>query len=278
VFRHLPLGKVSREEMNREKLNTDVHPEFSDRLYSPHTAWTKPSLNWMKLPARYSFDLEQARFEFEKIRQRFPLKPFEVLSKEGKSRPRLSYRGLGLTARSRAAEPLYDALSLYAPGDRKLSIYHTFEKVSDRKSGGDRVIEVLDEKGFDQETEACSPYFKELISRFRSPTTKVRFLEMLPGGYIPPHVDFPFYNGIRVHACLYSNTDVTWEVEGEQFSIPCDGNFYWFDTGRYHAVRNAGKESRIVFSVNLSPYFHRDGTARLMPDVDLMRLIRSGDV
>lgn len=150
--------------------------------------------------------------------------------------------------------------------------------VSDRKSAEERVIEELDEKGFDKETDACSPYFKELLSRFSSPTTKVRFLEMLPNGFIPPHVDFPYYNGIRVHASLYSNPDVIWEVEGEQFTIPCDGNFYWFDTGRYHAVRNASKESRIVFSVNLSPYFNRDGSQRHEPGVDLIKLIQSGGI
>lgn len=261
-----------------QKLNTDRDPGFSDHLYAPATPWRKPEKNWLRLPEKYSFDLDRARYEFEKVRERFPLKPFEVLSKEGKTRPRLTYRGVGLTARAAADDPLYDALSLYGPGDKKLSIYHTFEKVSDRRAPEDRTIEVLDERGFDQETEACSPYFKEILSRFQTSTTKVRFLEMLPGGYIPPHVDFPYYNGIRVHACIYSNPDVVWEVEGEQFSIPCDGNFYWFDTGRYHAVRNGGSESRIVFSINLSPYVNRDGSPRLGPDVDIIGLIRSGGI
>jgi hypothetical protein len=266
------------EEVANQKLNTDVDSGFSDHLYAPNTPWKKPAKNWIQLPEKYSFDLERARYEFEKVREQFPLRPFEVLSKEGKTRPRLSYRGVGLTARATAEDPLYASLSLYGPGDRKLSIYHTFEKVSDRKAAEDRVIEVLDERGFDQDTEACSPYFKELLSRFKSPTTKVRFLEMLPGGFIPPHIDFPYYQGIRVHACLYSNPEVIWEVEGEQFSLPCDGNFYWFDTGRYHAVRNSSKESRIVFSVNLSPYLNRDGTERLPSGTDLLDLIRSGGV
>jgi hypothetical protein len=261
-----------------KSLNTDRSPEFSDHLYAPHTHWVKPSLKWMKLPAEYSFNLEDARREFELIRKDFPLRPFEVSSKSGRTRPRLSYRGLGLTARANADEPLYDALSLYGPGDKKLSIFHTFEKVSDRKEPDERVIETLDESGFDQETQACRPYFSKLLEKFKSPTTKVRFLEMTPGGYIPPHVDFPFYSGIRVHACLFSNPDVVWEVEGEQFTIPCDGNFYWFDTGRYHAVRNNSDESRVVFSVNLTPYFDRTGKPRLAPSTDLIELIRSGGV
>lgn len=232
----------------------------------------------MRLPVQYSFDLEKARREFELIRSAYPLRPFEVSSKSGRTRPRLSYRGLGLTSRAQAAEPLYDALSLYGPGDKKLSIFHTFEKVSDRRAPEERVIETLDERGFDQETEACRPFFSDLLKNFKSPTTKVRFLEMTPGGYIPPHVDFPFYSGIRVHASLYSNPNVIWEVEGEQFTIPCDGNFYWFDTGRYHAVRNDSTENRIVFSVNLTPYFDRNGQPRLPSGKDLIELIRDGGV
>ncbi len=261
-----------------KSLHTDSSPEFSDHLYAPNTQWVKPSLKWMRLPSEYSFDLEAARREFESIRKDFPLKPFQVSSKSGRTRSRLSYRGLGLTARSHSEEPLYDALSLYGPGDKKLSIFHTFEKVSDRRAPEERIIETLDEKGFDSETAACRPFFSEILKKFKSPTTKVRFLEMTPGGYIPPHVDFPFYSGIRVHACLYSNPDVIWEVEGEQFTIPCDGNFYWFDTGRYHAVKNNSDENRVVFSVNLSPYFNRDGSPRLAPAVDLIDLIRQGGV
>jgi len=264
--------------MGIRNLNTDRDPNFSDHFYFPQTPWKKPGVNWLRLPEKYSFDLERARFEFEKIRDQFPLKPFEVLSKEGKTRPRLSYRGLGLTARAGASDPVYDALSIFGPDGKKLSIFHTFEKMSDKRSPENREVETLDEYGFDQETDACTPYFKEILTRFQSPITKVRFLEMTPGGYIPPHIDFPYYRGIRVHACLYSNPDVIWEVEGEQFSIPCDGNFYWFDTGRYHAVRNDSDESRIVFSVNLSPFMNRDGSARLGPDAELIELLRSGGV
>ncbi len=238
----------------------------------------KPEKNWLRLPEKYSFDLEKARHEFEKIQKQFPLKPFEVLSKEGKTRPRLSYRGIGLTARAGAGDPVYDALSIFGPDGKKLSIFHTFEKMSDKRPPEEREVEVLDEYGFDQETEAYTPFFKEITSRFQSPITKVRFLEMTPGGLIPPHIDFPYYRGIRVHACLYSTPDVIWEVEGEQFSIPCDGNFYWFDTGRYHAVRNGGDESRIVLSVNLSPYVERDGSPRLGPDKGLIDLLLSGGV
>ncbi|MDX9731495.1 MAG: aspartyl/asparaginyl beta-hydroxylase domain-containing protein [Bdellovibrionales bacterium] len=260
------------------KLGTDNNPEFSDYLYAPNTEWRKPSRLWMKLPDRYSFDPEEARREYEKLEKRFPMRPFQVESRHGISKPRLSYRGIGLTSRPQAENPVYDALNLYGPKDQKLSIFKTFEKVSELKEPKERVIEVLDESGFSEKTDACGPYFDALINRFRSPFTKVRFLELMPGGVIPPHVDFPFYQGIRVHACLTSNEDVVWEVEGEQFRIPCDGHFYWFDTGRYHAVRNDGDTSRVVFSVNLSPFFGRDGSRIEVPTTDLIELMSRGEV
>jgi hypothetical protein len=81
-----------------------------------------------------------------------------------------------------------------------------------------------------------------------------------------------------VHACIESNPDVVWEVEGEQFSIPCDGNFYWFDTGRYHAVKNNGLSPRVAFSINLSVYFDLQGRPTRKSSEDLVSLIQAGEI
>jgi hypothetical protein len=260
------------------QLGTGLDHEFIDRWYAPQTPWPKIRPAFLKLPHSYSFDLERAQAEFRKVAETYPLKPFEILSAEGRRRPRRSYRGLGLTARAEAADPLYDALDLYGPGGQPLSIYHTFAGYSEKRPGAEREIATLDESGFALETSASTPFFHEILSRFKSPLTKVRFLELLPRGLIPPHVDFPYYQGIRVHATLESNPDVYWEVDGEQFQIPCDGNFYWFDTGRYHAVKNAGPSTRVVLSVNLSVYFNRDGSVRHSHHESLEDLIARGEV
>ena len=271
-------NSISISQVSTPHLGTSSDHQFIDRWYSPQTPWPKIRPAYLKLPSTYSFDLERARSEFKKVTASYPLKPFEILSAEGKRRPRRSYLGLGLTARAEATDPLYDALDLYGPSGQPLSIYHTFAGYSEKRPGAEREIATLDESGFALETSASTPFFHEILSRFKSPLTKVRFLELLPRGIIPPHVDFPYYQGIRVHAALESNPDVYWEVDGERFQLPCDGNFYWFDTGRYHAVKNSGRSTRVVLSVNLSVYFNRDGSVRHSPQESLEDLIARGEV
>lgn len=98
----------------------------------------------------------------------------------------------------------------------------------------------------------------------------------MPGGIIPPHIDFPYYKCIRVHAAITTNPDVVWEVEGDTFSIPADGNFYWFDTGRYHAVKNNGRSPRLVLSINILLYQDRNGVAKFKESDRLEMLIEKG--
>ncbi len=259
-------------------LGTNQDSCFNDVLYSPHTPWPSISENFLALPAKYNIDIERARAEVHKLLQDFSLKPFQVGSKSGKTRSRLSYRGLGFSSRPGSAEPLYDSLNLYGPDNKQLDIYQTFANYSEKKSGAERVLEVLDEKQFSELTNACTPYFQEIIGRFKSPYAKIRLLQLMPGGIIPPHVDFPYYEGIRVHTVLETNSEVVWEVNGEQRRLPADGRFHWFDTGKYHAVINNGKTPRLVLSLNLLVYKNRDGSERLGPQHSLLDVIRSGQI
>lgn len=255
-----------------QSFTTKTHEEFYKQFYSPYTKWPKLNLHVYKLPEFYSFDLTEANAELSKLTSKLPLKPFEIENEQGKTRKRLSYRGLCLTSPLDSADPLYEGLNLYGANKEKYSIYKTFQKVSDKISPQERHIEILDETIFQSETDACTPFFKKILDKFKSPYLKVRILELMPGGMIPPHVDFPYYKGVRLHAVLTSNPDVYWEVDGSRFQIPVDGNFYWFDTGRYHAVYNKGKSSRIVLSINLAPYFEKNGQQRISEDIPLIDL------
>lgn len=263
--------------MNIHKsLGTEIDPEYVDVLYSPQTSWKKINENVIQLPDVYSFDLEKARYEYKKVTEKFSLNPFEYV-KNGVSLSRRSYRGLGLTHQPGAEDKLYDALALYT-NDKKLNIYDTFKLSSEKIDGKNRDFPILNETGFSEKTDACSPFFSEIIDKFKSTYTKVRFLSLSPGGLIPPHIDFPYYQGIRVHASIFTNPDVVWEIDGQQFQIPADGHFYWFDTGKYHAVKNYGKEDRVVLSVNLMVYFDRKGIAQFTPNDDLIHLIKTAQV
>lgn len=257
-------------------LGTGTDGEFVNAFYHPRTCWPKLEADFLPLPDKYNIDLDRAKIEIEELTQKFQIRPFRVGSKSGKIRDRLTYRGLGLTCRPEALDPLYDSLSLYGLNHQPLDIYQTFANYSEKKPGSERVIELLDETNFSEFTEACTPFFHQVLAQFKSPLSKVRLLQLLPGGFIPPHVDFPYYEAIRVHAVIDSNPEVIWEVNGKQFQLPADGRFYWFDTGKYHAVINRGKTPRLVLSVNLLVYKDRDGRARFDVDQSLQDLISQG--
>lgn len=240
-------------------IDTSNGTEFYRHWYEPVTPWPLPSDTFVRLNSRYSFDLDRLRDQVYEVRERHGFQPFPI--KKGSNKKRHTYRGIGLTSRPEASDPLYDALHLYGE-QGEIDISDAFARQANDVAGDERETVALHERNFSQPTEVFDGYMAEVLSRFRNPLTKTRLLELRPRGVITPHVDFPYYQQIRVHAVISSNDDTWWEVEGRRFRIPADGNFYWFDTGRYHAVWNDGEAERIVLSVNLSLYVDRDGTPR----------------
>ncbi len=247
---------------------------FYNHFYSPATEWPKLRHNFYRLNSKYDFDLETARREYERIVREFPLQPFEFKSPTGVTRKRTSYQGLGLTSKI-STKSTYDSLSLFSEKG-PLDIYQTFKKVSDKKTPEDREIEPLYENDFSIQTDACSVFYQGILQKFNSPYSKVRFLELKPGGQIPMHFDFPYYQAIRIHACLFTNDEVWWKVENEEFQIPADGRFYWFDTGKYHSVINKGRTNRIVISINLLVYRDRQNNPVFGSNQDLFELMEQG--
>jgi len=254
-------------------INTNQDTSFYDHWYKPHTEWNRIPCNVVKLPDHYSFDLDKLRAQVDGIEQNHGYRPFPI-KKDG-SKVRRTYQGIGLTAKEGAEDPLYDALKLYGK-DAELDITDVFLK--QRNGIADKEAAELAEKDFQVPTEIYTGYVAEVLSKFNSPLTKTRLLNLKRRGIIAPHVDFPYYKQIRVHAVIKTNEHTWWEVEGQKFQIPADGNFYWFDTGKYHAVWNDGVSDRIVLSVNLSVYEERDGTPRFGPDTSLLSLLTTAQV
>ena len=238
--------------------------DYYKTWYKPDTEWEKLPIYWCKLPDYYSFDLSRLRNELENVRSVYDFKPF-IISKAGKKRS--VYQAISLTSRESSNDPEYDGLKLFGFDEDKkeveLDIYSVFKESYNNVASSEPPPE-LNERIFTKKTNACMGYFDEVINKFHSPKTKCRLLNLKPRGVISPHVDFPYYRQIRVHAALYTNEDTYYEVEGVRFTIPADGNFYWFDVGRNHAVVNNGKEDRITLSVNLSVYDNYDSNTNLI--------------
>lgn len=232
-------------------IDTTSNSHLVDQWYSPHTTWDKPKAKMYKLDSYYSFDIEKALAELNEIKMKYKFGNFP-LDGNNSDRVTRAYKGIGFTSRKNATNPLYDANYSYNKDGGDVGLVDKYSSEGTLSNSAE--IMPVYERDFCVETELYQGYFKEIIDKFKSLKTKVRLLELRKGGILATHVDFPYYEQVRLHAVLSTNDDCYWEVEGERFQIPADGNFYWFDTGRLHAVWNGGKTDRVVLSVNLSLY------------------------
>mgnify|MGYP000884226427 CR=1 FL=1 len=220
-----------------------------EHLYSPFTKWNKLTDKFVKLHSKYDLPVENLENLLKNIVNKHPLE--SIIINPQTMKKRLTYRGIGLTRREKTLDPIYEASQYYNSHG---------EFVSSAKALGRDGINLEGSKNSDFEREfiiandVATDFTKNLQSLFTKWTaTKIRIMELHPSGVIPPHLDHPYYNQIRIHTVINSNPHVFWEVEGEQFQIPADGSFYWFDTGRIHSVSNLGKTPRSVLSIHLCP-------------------------
>lgn len=251
-------------------INTGNSMSMVADYYQPRTPWPVVRKLVHRLPEAYSFDLSRLLSEFNELENTYGLRPFQIQREKGKIRR--SYRGLGVTYRPESQDPLYDALRQYS-AEEELDISQTFEKQRMSIRPEDRKVQATYELNFSLKNQLYKGYLATVLDKFKSPLTKVRFSELGPRGLLASHVDFPYYEQIRVHAVLKTNDQAWWSVDGKEFQIPADGSFYWFDTGKYHGVWNDGKSPRLVLSVNLSVYKDRDGRALYGPGDELIDLI-----
>lgn len=232
-------------------IDTTSNSHLTDIWYSPITTWDRPKAKMCRLDSYYSFDLQKALTALGEIKSKYKFGNFP-LDGNHSDRVTRAYKGIGFTARKDAVDPLYDANYSYNKEGGDVGLIDKYS-AEGTVSAAAEVLPVY-ERDFCVETELYQGYFKEVIGKFRSLKTKVRLLELRRGGTLATHVDFPYYEQVRLHAVLSTNEKCYWEVDGERFQIPADGNFYWFDTGRLHAVWNGGSTDRVVLSVNLSLY------------------------
>lgn len=209
--------------------------------------YSQPTINRKTLD-QIKFDIVAAKRELENLKNSLGFRNYPVGS-AGDSKTRYSYKGLSLTSFKFHEDKLSGSFYIY---DKDRHLIGNEHYVGIQK---DTVIADLNPEyasDFEQ-TEACTDFFKGILSQFKAPVTRVRILELKPGGVIPPHIDYPYSYGIKLHAYLETNDDVWCEVSGERFQIPDDGKFVWMDISKPHSVINLGKTSRYTLCVNLNP-------------------------
>jgi len=203
--------------------------------------------NCFQLPKKYRFDIDEMREHVKTLNT--------ISIQANKDGRRFSkYRGLGFFSREESTSPLEDHFvrrdteyGQVFPDD-----LHLQTRLPD-----------LYEDDFTKPTELLDNYFTKVFSVFDHPISKASLLELRAGGWLGSHVDFPYYKTVRLHASIQGCDNAWYEVDGERFQIPEDGNWYFIDTGKYHSVWNEGPAHRLTLNVNLRIGFNDPKTVLL---------------
>jgi hypothetical protein len=208
----------------------------------PLTEWyaEQPILpyNHFKLPSQYSFNIDEMREHVAKLAEHT-----KSIQASSTGRKFSKYRGLGFFARPDSDKPLEDH---FIRRDEEFGqVFPDDLHLQER-------LPRLYEDDFTEPTEILDDYFTKIFDKFKSPISKSSLLELRSGGWLGAHVDFPYYKTVRLHASISGCNNAWYEVNGERFQIPEDGNWYFIDTGKYHSVWNKGPEHRVTLNINLS--------------------------
>ena len=219
-----------------DSIDTIKHSKPLDAWYTD----CKPlPYNFFKLPSTYSFDLDKMRRHIDNL-----LEQHQTISitknKDGDKFHR--YRGLGFYSRQGSDTPLEDHFI------RRDEL--TGEVYPDDLHLNNNLPQLI-ENDFTNPTSILDDYFTEVFGVFKSKVSKASLLDLRPLGWLGSHVDFPYYKTVRLHASISGNENAWYEVNGERFQLPADGNWYFIDTGKYHSIWNDGRKNRVTLNINL---------------------------
>jgi hypothetical protein len=219
-----------------DSIDTIKHSKPLDTWYTDHKLLP---YNFFKLPSTYSFDLDKMRRHVDNL-----LEQHQTISitknKDGDKFNR--YRGLGFYSREGSDTPLEDHFI------RRDEL--TGEVYPDDLHLNNNLPQLI-ENDFTNPTSILDDYFSEIFGVFKSKISKASLLDLRPLGWLGSHVDFPYYKTVRLHASISGNENAWYEVNGERFQLPADGNWYFIDTGKYHSIWNDGRENRVTLNINL---------------------------
>lgn len=214
------------------------------QLYMPSTAYAMSEIDFCQLPAKYDIDLKRLREELESVDAFNLVKPYPIpntrgLKPGGYSKTMPGYYGICFKAEPDSEDPLYDGLAS-----------------NSLKVGRRRDAKI--DQNFTERTSIWFPYLTELENRFKGTVTQVRLIKLEAGYNLGenPHVDYPWYKGIRMHIPLTDGVKYEWHVLHNKYIL--DGSqphLYYLDTGKPHtAINEKSTIDRWVFNINLIPH------------------------
>ena len=213
-------------------------------LYQPNTQYPRSTIDFCQLPSKYDIDLNLLRQGLESVDafnrvKQYPI-PGNYTDGSGKiTRFMPGYYGICFKAEPGSKDPLYAGLS------------------SNVLVAGRRRNAKIDET-YTERTDVWFPYLTEIENKFRGTLTQIRLIKLEAGYNLgeQPHIDYPWYKGIRMHIPLTDGVQYEWHVLDEQYTL--DGSqphIYYLDTGKPHTAKNkASTVDRWVFNLNMIPH------------------------
>jgi hypothetical protein len=99
----------------------------------------------------------------------------------------------------------------------------------------------------DTEFLATSPYFRDVLARFKCPIDAARLMRLTPGSVIKDHSDHDLaaeWGYARLHIPVCTNPDVDFRLSGERVTM-APGSVWYLRLADRHSVINAGKTDRV---------------------------------
>jgi hypothetical protein len=124
-----------------------------------------------------------------------------------------------------------------------------FERLKRLNPSSPQYLPEADELNYGIRNHLVSGVIENLLNKFKSKVTRVRFAYLHSNFEIKPHVDYDPSYIMRYHIPLITNSEVIMgflDKDGEhKFNLPADGSVYFFNSGIKHWVKNNSNQGRI---------------------------------
>ena len=211
------------------------------KFYHPYTEYHSSKFDMRELPEHYDVDLEKLDKGIQNTLNNFEM--YQYQTPNGDFWP--GYFGLNFKSTPDAKNPLQD-------GNFSNSLASDWSK--------DDYID----PNFTEKTDAWFSYFDTIVNKFRGTVTQLKLIKLEAGcniGIYPSddnpyahHIDYPWYQGVRLHICLTPDIEYVWNILGTDHYAERNGKIYFLDAGKPHDAKNKQNNvDRYVLNINLIP-------------------------
>lgn len=203
-------------------------------LYFPHTNFEQSKHNATVLPEKYNVNLEKLDEGIGSVLDKHNMIPYTIGDFKIPG-----YYGLCFKTKPNSENPLGEGLTS--------NIW--------TNNSADSPID----SNYTEKTDAWFSYLDEIVEKFNGQVTQIRLIKLEAGHNLfskdeTPHIDYPWYRGIRLHICITPGIDYVWKVLGNDYHYTRSNSMIYLDTGKPHgAINSHNNKDRYILNFNLIP-------------------------